>query len=112
MFYGRTHGLIAKGRGKPALDDQYFDQRHQRRARNGAEDSDAFGRAATSGDFNHDGCADLAVGAPGENEGTGSLTILYGAAHRPEPDRGADVHARRPLFAVDRRPATSAPRWP
>ncbi|CAN5603938.1 FG-GAP repeat protein [soil metagenome] len=59
-----------------------------------AEAGDLFGGALASGDFDADGYADLAVGAPGEGTSTdddvGSVTILYGgsrglsgaAAHR------------------------------
>jgi hypothetical protein len=36
-----------------------------------AEDADRFGSALASGDFNADGPADLAVGAPGQNLGNG-----------------------------------------
>jgi hypothetical protein len=50
-----------------------------------AEDSDNFGWALAAGDFNHDGFADLAAGAPGEAVGStrefaGAVSVLYGAA--------------------------------
>jgi hypothetical protein len=45
---------------------------------------DLFGFALTAGDFNHDGFADLAAGAPNEDVGTldaaGALSVLYGSA--------------------------------
>jgi disulfide bond formation protein DsbB len=45
----------------------------------GAEDVDRFGTALASGDFNGDGRADLAVGAPGENTFSGVVHVLYGS---------------------------------
>ncbi len=48
-----------------------------------AESSDYFGAALTCADFNGDGYADLAVGAPGEDVGSasnaGAVNVLYGA---------------------------------
>lgn len=38
-----------------------------------AEKNDAFGRAVHLADANHDGLADLAAGAPGENGNAGSV---------------------------------------
>jgi hypothetical protein len=49
-----------------------------------AETDDLFGSALAAGDFNHDGFADLAVGAPGERvgsaDGAGAVSVLYGSA--------------------------------
>jgi len=48
------------------------------------EQSDQFGSALAAGDFNHDGFADLAAGASGENvnarAGAGAVSIVYGSA--------------------------------
>jgi hypothetical protein len=44
------------------------------------EDLDRFGTALASGDYNGDGRADLAVGAPGENTFSGAVHVLYGSA--------------------------------
>ena len=48
-----------------------------------AEDRDAFGPALAAGDFDQDGFADLAVGAPSEDRGgitSGAVNVLYGSA--------------------------------
>jgi len=48
-----------------------------------AEDFDRFGQALAAGDFNHDGAADLAAGAPEEDVGSvadaGAVSVLYGS---------------------------------
>jgi hypothetical protein len=48
------------------------------------EDADQFGSALAAGDFNHDGFADLAAGAPFEDVGSasnaGAVSVLYGSA--------------------------------
>ena len=52
------------------------------------EANDMFGQAVATGDFNHDGFVDLAIGAPGDDAGegfgsvdnAGSVTILYGSS--------------------------------
>jgi hypothetical protein len=51
-----------------------------------AEVGDQFGFALTSGDFNNDTFADLAIGTPFEDVGTvfdaGAVNVLYGSANR------------------------------
>ncbi len=48
-----------------------------------AEAGDGFGNALAAGDFNGDGYADLAVGAPGESfdglDGAGAVSVIYGS---------------------------------
>ena len=44
---------------------------------------DEFGSGLTSGDFDHDGWADLAVGAPGRNH----VSVLYGSSTWPAGER-------------------------
>ncbi|MGW4594733.1 hypothetical protein ACWEOA_05245 [Streptomyces sp. NPDC004457] len=46
-----------------------------------AETGDAFGGGVFLGDVDGDGFQDLAVGAPGEDSGAGSVTLLRGTAH-------------------------------
>ncbi|MFB8267049.1 FG-GAP-like repeat-containing protein [Streptomyces sp. NPDC055955] len=41
-----------------------------------AEAGDAFGAAVATGDYDHDGKADLAVGSPGENAAAGGVWLL------------------------------------
>ncbi len=43
-----------------------------------AEDHDHFGEALAAGDFNGDGFDDLAIGAPGEDDGAGQLSVVFG----------------------------------
>jgi hypothetical protein len=80
ILYGSATGISATG-------NQYFDLTgaafHTRALdSDGAEAGDHFGFALTSGDFNGDGMADLAIGAPGD-AGTvanaGAVYILYGS---------------------------------
>jgi hypothetical protein len=54
-----------------------------------AEPFDAFGGALTTGDFNGDGFADLAIGVEGEgvngDAGAGAVNVLYGSASGLSP---------------------------
>jgi hypothetical protein len=45
------------------------------------EDDDAFGQSLVLGDIDRDGYADLVVGAPGENNDRGQVTVIHGAAN-------------------------------
>ena len=76
VIYGSSTGLAAAGnqlfwQGQPSIVGT-------------AEAGDGYGWALASGDFNNDGRADLAVGAPGEAVGTvrgaGAVSVLYGSA--------------------------------
>lgn len=61
-----------------------------------AEAGDYFGAALTSGDFNGDGYADLAIGAPGEAIGTigaaGAVWVLYGGSNGVRVDNSKDFN--------------------
>jgi hypothetical protein len=71
VLYGSAGGLTRSG-------GRLFTQVGSR-----AEEQDFFGWALAAGDFNHDGFADLAVGAPNENVGAllfaGAVSVLYGS---------------------------------
>jgi hypothetical protein len=78
VLYGATGGLTATGnqqwlQGSGGIGGV-------------AEVGDQFGFALTSGDFNNDTFADLAIGAPFEDVGTtldaGAINVLYGSANR------------------------------
>ena len=76
VLYGSATGLTGTG-------SQLFSQDTPGVPGN-AEVDDGFGFALTTGDFNGDTFADLAVGAPGEEVGTapaaGAVNVLYGSA--------------------------------
>jgi hypothetical protein len=71
VLYGSANGLTATGA-------RLFAQ-----VGGAAETGDSFGLALASGDFNHDGFADLAAGAPDEEIGmigdAGAVSVLYGS---------------------------------
>jgi len=76
VLYGSADGLTGAG-------SQLFTQDSPGVA-SSAEDGDGFGLALVAGDFDRDGVADLAVGAPFEDIGsvetTGAVNVLYGSA--------------------------------
>jgi hypothetical protein len=76
LFYGSPDGIVVNATGT-ALDDQLFTQATPG-VPGDSNPEDGFGATNVLADFNGDGCADLAVGAPGNNGDRGSLTVLYG----------------------------------
>jgi FG-GAP repeat len=72
VLYGSAAGLTTSG-------GRLFTQ-----VAGAVEGNDLFGFALAAGDFNHDGLADLAAGAPGEDvgsiDGSGAVSVLYGSA--------------------------------
>ena len=74
VFYGHKSGLVTKKTGS-ARNDQYFTQGTPGVPGSGAA-TDSFGGGVALGDFDQDGCADLAVGAYGDAD---SITVLYGS---------------------------------
>jgi hypothetical protein len=76
VLYGSAAGLTGTG-------SQFFTQ-NTPGVGSAAEDGDFFGDALATGDFNNDGFADLAIGAPGESIGpivsAGAVHVLFGSA--------------------------------
>jgi hypothetical protein len=76
VVYGSAGGLTATG-------DQFWHQ-DVSGMQNAAEDGDRFGRVLAAADFDHNGCDDLAVGMPYEDNGstldTGAVHVLYGSS--------------------------------
>jgi hypothetical protein len=73
-----------------------------------AEDADRFGSALVSGDFNADGPADLAVGAPGQNLGNG---FGAGVAHVLPGSNGGLTATGSQLWSQDSPGVAGAPEF-
>jgi len=88
VLYGSAAGLTAAG-------DLYLHQDTPGVAGH-AEDSDYFGTAVITGDFNNDGFGDLAVGIPFETLGgvalAGAVSILYGGQAGLRTDNDVLLH--------------------
>lgn len=90
VIYGSTSGLSATS----ARADQFFTQ-DSPDINDNAEEGDNLGWSLTTGDFNGDGKADLAVGIPDESSASasysGAVQVIYGSqsglsATTPHPD--------------------------
>lgn len=77
VFYGQRSGLVTNATGS-AQNDHYVTQ-DTRGVPGKAEAGDAFGTSTLLADVNGDGCADLAVGSPGENDSTGWVQVFFGS---------------------------------
>lgn len=77
VFYGAASGLAADPAGT-APGDQFLTQ-DSPGVPDTSETADEWGSALAIGDFNADKCADVAIGAPGEDGTTGAVTVLYGS---------------------------------
>jgi hypothetical protein len=72
LLDGSAVGLVGR--------DQWLHQ-DQKDVPGDAETGDVFGTALTAGDFDGDGAADLAVGAPSDEvDAQGSVTVFYGSS--------------------------------
>lgn len=80
---GAVNVLYGSPRGLSAYGDQFWSQASAG-VPGAAEHGDEFGGSLSTGNFNGDRYADLAVGSPqeavGATAGAGSVTILYGSA--------------------------------
>src|SRR5215204_7001059 len=77
-FAGVVHVLYGSGTGLTAAGSQLWSQDSPGIA-GAAEANDDFGLTLAAGNFNGDGAADLAIGAPGENSFAGVVHVLYGS---------------------------------
>ncbi|GAA3268765.1 hypothetical protein GCM10020218_008440 [Dactylosporangium vinaceum] len=73
VLYGSRDRLTATG-------SQLLTQNMNGLAPGAAQTGDEFGHALAAGDFNADGYDDLAVGAPGDDGGAGTVQVIPGSA--------------------------------
>lgn len=78
VFYGHPKKGLAVDPAGSARNDVYLSQA-TRGVPGAAEPGDRFGTATLLADLNGDHCADLVVGSPGENGGTGWVQVFFGS---------------------------------
>ena len=77
VIYGSSSGLKADFSGTATHADQFWTQ-NSADVLDSSETDDGFGSSLASGDFAGDGIDDLAIGVPGENDGSGAVSVIYG----------------------------------
>jgi hypothetical protein len=82
---GEVSILYGSSKGAVPFFNRHINQNSKdkfgKKAEGGAEAGDRFGHSLATGDFNNDGCGDLAVGVPYESIGTikaGLVQVFYG----------------------------------
>jgi hypothetical protein len=82
---GSVNILYGTPKGLSAANNQVWDQ-NKAGVEGWCEAGDRYGAALSSGDFNSDGFAELAIGVPGEDVGAvvdaGGVNVLYGSVTR------------------------------
>ena len=76
---GIAHAIYGSAQGLTPDGNQAWRQGHDG-LRGDAESRDFFATTLDTGDFNGDGFDDLAVGAPGENNNSGMVSIIFGSS--------------------------------
>ena len=76
---GIVHAIYGSDQGLTPDGNQAWRQGHDG-LRGDAESGDFFATTLDTGDFNGDGFDDLAVGAPGENNNSGMVSIIFGSS--------------------------------
>ena len=69
------------------------------------ETGDHFGASLAVGDVDGDGCADLAIGVPGEDAGAGRVVVLFGSATGIDSTRSRSVNQDTPACPARQNPA-------
>ncbi|MDG2301828.1 MAG: N-acetylmuramoyl-L-alanine amidase [Acidimicrobiales bacterium] len=96
---GKLSILFGSPSGLTTSQSQHIDQ-ETRGVPDSGEENDKWGWALASGDFNNDGFADLAVGAPGEKYGqfleVGAVTLMYGSPSGITTDNTVRLHQNTP----------------